>query len=170
MTELVPTQRLAIQGENLDLIGTAQSLQEMLAVLPEEEQIPAAAHGIDAMLGDAHDLYGTRQIYIHSVAAFILKDYMVPCSNDEDYHHGARFGDITMQAQFGRFSFVRSTVFTSLTVQLFNAHIISSLNEHYEGERILSGMHVPVMAVEALFPVVVSPKRRDRNVGTTNVE
>jgi len=133
-----------------DVIQIAQALQEQLAQIPEKHQAETAAQGIE-MLGDPRQLYGSQSIAVHSLAAFVFRDACNPCSVDEELYHGARFGDVTMTGHFSRLAYIRHPLVCSLTLMMFDTKIERTDNPVYQGETIISGMHVPVMAVERVI-------------------
>ncbi len=134
-----------------DVIETAKELQTNLASMDEATQPHFAVEAIE-LLGDPREIYGSRKILIHALGAFVLTRDTERISIDESLYHGTYFGDAYMKSNFSRFGYVRTSLVKSLCLVLVETEILSSAsNPTFEGEKIHSGVYVPMHSVEALF-------------------
>lgn len=131
-----------------DPIATAKELQTHLAEVQPEAQPLQARYAIEA-LGDPRELYGSRHLFVHVLGAHVLQTGL---SEDELLYHGTYFGNALMETDFGRFAYIRHPAVQGLCLWLFETRIIASpTNPDFVGERIRSGVFVPVHAVESAF-------------------
>lgn len=140
-------------GRVPDAIEIAQSLQSQIAMTPPEKQIEIATEGIDSLLSDARSIHGARHLAVHTMLALVQRDYHETCSDDEEIYDGLRLTNVWLRGEFSRFAFLKSPLITTLTMQMFEVDISGATEEGFAGQRILSGMHVPVMAVESVLPL-----------------
>lgn len=131
-----------------DPIATAKELQTHLAGVHPEAQAEQAAHAID-VLGDPREIYGSRRLFIHALGAHVLAQGL---SEDELLYHGTYFADAMFATEFSRFAFIQHPKVRSLSLFLVETRVMASQsNPDFVGERIRSGVFVPVHAVESAF-------------------
>lgn len=134
-----------------DIIKTAQELQSYLSGVSYDEQPKMAAEAMD-VLGDPRELYGCKKVLVHALGAKILFAGSNAISFDEQLWHGTYIGDAYFKANFSRFSYIRSHSVSGICLTLIEADILKSTsNPEFEGEKIKSGVYVPVHAVETVL-------------------
>lgn len=134
-----------------DVLQTAKELQTHLATVSYDEQPVVASEAIE-VLGDPRELYGGREVYVHALGVRVLYAAENALSFDEQLWHGTYIADSYLKARFSRFTYVRSRAVSSICLGLVETDILrSGSNPEYEGEKIRSGVYVPVHAVETVL-------------------
>lgn len=134
-----------------DIIRTAQELQTHIAGLPRDDQPQMAVEAMD-VLGDPRELYGSKKLLIHALGASVLFGGEYALSFDEQLWHGTYIGDAYLRANFTRFSYIQSHRVSGICLTLVEASILSSNSDPLlEGEKIQSGVYVPVHSVETVL-------------------
>lgn len=134
-----------------DIIRTAKELQTHLSTVSYDEQPDMAVEAMD-VLGDPRDLYGSKKVFVHALGARVLFGGPHAISFDEQFWHGTYIGDAYLKANFTRFSYIRSPGVSGICLALVETDILKShSNPEFEGERIKSGVYVPVHAVETVL-------------------
>lgn len=134
-----------------DIIRTAKELQTHIAGLPPDAQPQMAVDAME-MLGDPRELYGGNKVFIHALGAAVLYGGAVSLSFEEELWHGTFISDVYMKANFSRFSYLQSPAVSGLCLMLVEANILESSSDPLlKGEKIRSGMYVPVHAVETVL-------------------
>jgi hypothetical protein len=134
-----------------DIIKTAQELQAHIASLPYESQPQMAVEAM-GILGDLSELYGSRKVLIHALGASVLFEDTEAMSLDQQFWHGTFIGDAYLRTNFTRFAFIQSQKVSGICLSLIETSILrSSSDPLLEGERIRTGVYVPVHAVETVL-------------------
>lgn len=134
-----------------DIIRTAKELQTHLSSVSYDEQPAMAAEAMD-VLGDPRELYGGSKIYVHALGARVLFGGSAAISFDEQLWHNTYFGDAYFKANFSRFSFIRYHAVSGICLTLVETDVLkSNSNPEFEGEKIKSGVYVPIHAVETVL-------------------
>lgn len=134
-----------------DLLKTARALQEHLATISYDQQPEMAVEAME-ILGDPRELYGSKKIFVHALGARVLHGGSVSISFDEELWHGTYLGDAYLKAQFSRFSYIRTRALSGICLNVVEATILrSQSNPEFEGEKITSGVYIPVHAAETVL-------------------
>ncbi len=146
--DLSPRSNLVVPADTLQV---AKELQTNLATMEAEMQVVFAAEAIEVM-GDPRELHGGNKVIVHTLGALVLYQGKNAVSSDEQLYHDTYFADAVMHSNFSRFTFIRYGTLSSLCLQLCEARVLASKsNPLFVGERIRSGVFVPVHSVESLL-------------------
>lgn len=134
-----------------DTLQTAKELQTNLSTMDANLQQQFAVEAIE-ILGDPRQLQGSNRILVHTLGAMVLYQGVDAISSDEELYHRTYFADAIMRSNFSRFAFIQFGSLSSLCLRLCETQVLaSSSNPEFVGEKIRSGVFVPVHAVESLL-------------------
>lgn len=134
-----------------DFVDGAKELQYVLAVEEDDDrQLQLATEAID-ILGDPRDYFGAKKVYVRAMGAYVLYDGN---SNDALYYHNLVLNDVTLKSDFSKLAFARKEGFRSLCMYLFDSEVLTNKDKIFDGAKIRTGVYVPVLEIESVWPAV----------------
>ncbi len=131
-------------------VAVAQEFQYIIEF--EQDKDIKRQKAVDALeiIGDPKEIYGSSVLLVHALKAFVYYNPQM-ADFDSSIYHGTEFDNLVARANF-RFGFTESAKLGSLCLLLYDAKILNCEQKEFNGERINSGVIVPVMDVESVWP------------------
>lgn len=134
------------------LIENAKEYQAYISTIDDQSQQEQLAQEAIGLLGDPDEILGSEKIILHALGAHVYSNKTSASSMDELLLNGKYFSDVTMKSYFNQLAFVRSNTIASLCLWLSEVKIIRSKSDpEFVGQKIATGVYVPVYAVESIF-------------------
>jgi hypothetical protein len=134
-----------------DFVDSAKELQYVIEFEEDDNrQLELAAEAID-ILGDPREYFGAKKVYIRAMGAYVLYDGI---SNDALYYHNLVLNEVTLKSDFSKLAFARKDNLRSLCMYLFDSEVLSNKDKTFDGAKIRTGVYVPVLEIESVWPAV----------------